>query len=216
MVRTNYRNHKEALKRIMPADYLNEIDQYNVRQARPTLGRCALLVIDMQQYFLSMATPILGNVLSIIEACRSKDIRIIFTQHGHKDVSKEDGMLAEWWGDLIEYGSKDWALINSLKPLETEGVIEKNQYSVFHGTGLDESLKSRKIDELIITGVMTNCCCETTARDAFVKDYRVFFVSDATATVNDELHIASLKNLAFGFAYIMSTEQLCSNIHQNT
>ena len=193
----------------MPPDYLSEIDQYNVRQTCPKPGRCALLVIDMQQYFLSIATPVLGNVLSVIEACRSKGIRIIFTRHGHRDVSEDGGMLAEWWGDLIECGSKDWELIKPLKPADVDGIIDKNRYSVFHGTGLDESLKSRKIDELIIIGVMTNCCCETTARDAFVRDYRVFFVSDATATVNDELHVASLKNLAFGFAHIVSTEQLC-------
>lgn len=193
----------------MPPDYLNEINQYNVRHAWPKPGRCALLVIDMQQYFLSIAAPILGNVLSIIEACRSVDIRTIFTRHGHKNISEDGGMLVAWWGDLIEYGSKDWELINALKPSDTDGVIDKNRYSVFHGTGLDESLRSRKIEELIITGVMTNCCCETTARDAFVRDYRVFFVSDATATANDELHVASLKNLAFGFAHIISTEQLC-------
>ena len=193
----------------MPPDYLNEIKQYNIRPARPKPSRCALLVIDMQQYFLSIAAPIIGNVLSIIEASRSVDIRTIFTRHGHKNISEDGGMLAAWWGDLIEYGSKDWELINALKPSDTDGVIDKNRYSVFHGTGLDESLKSRKIEELIITGVMTNCCCETTARDAFVRDYRVFFVSDATATANDELHLASLKNLAFGFAHIISTEQLC-------
>ena len=192
----------------MPPDYLNEINQYNVRRAWPKPGRCALLVIDMQQYFLSIAAPILGNVLSIIEACRSVDIRTIFTRHGHKDVSKDGGMLAAWWGDLIGYGSKNWELINALKPSDTDGIIDKNRYSVFHGTGLDENLRSRKIEELIITGVMTNCCCETTVRDAFVRDYRVFFVSDATATANDELHLASLKNLAFGFAHIISTEQL--------
>ena len=52
---------------IMPPDYLSEIEQYNIRQARPKPGRCALLVIDMQQYFLSIATPILGNILSVIE-----------------------------------------------------------------------------------------------------------------------------------------------------
>ncbi len=192
----------------MPPDYLNEINQYNVRRAWPKPGRCALLVIDMQQYFLSIAAPILGNVLSIIEACRSVDIRTIFTRHGHKDVSKDGGMLAAWWGDLIGYGSKNWELINALKPSDTDGIIDKNRYSVFHGTGLDENLRSRKIEELIITGVMTNCCCETTVRDAFVRDYRVFFVSDATATANDELHLASLKNLAFDFAHIISTEQL--------
>ena len=194
----------------MPTDYLNQIDQYNIRHACPEPGRCALLVIDMQRYFFSIATPILGNVLSIIEACRSKGIRIIFTRHGHRDVSEDGGMLAEWWGDQIDHGSKDWELIEALKASDADIIIDKNRYSVFHETGFHEILKSQKIDELIITGVMTNCCCETTARDAFVRDYRVFFVSDATATVNDELHVASLKNLAFGFAYIVSTEPLCS------
>ncbi len=193
----------------MSPDYLKEIDQYNIRQAWPEPEKCALLVIDMQQYFLSIAKPVLGNVLAIIEACRSKGMGIIFTRHGHRDISKDGGILAKWWGDLIEYGSKDWELIKSLAPTGTESILDKNRYSVFKSTGLDESLKSGKIEALIITGVMTNCCCETTARDAFVRDYRVFFISDATATVNDDLHIATLKNLAFGFAHIVSTKQLC-------
>jgi isochorismate hydrolase len=199
----------EFREETMTTDYLAQIDQYNIRNACPETGRCALLVIDMQRYFFSIAAPILGNVQSIIQACRSKGIRIIFTRHGHRDVSENGGMLAEWWDDQIDYGSKDWELIDALKASHDDIIIDKNRYSVFHGTGFHEILKSQKIDELIITGVMTNCCCETTARDAFVRDYRVFFVSDATATVNDELHIASLKNLAFGFAYIVSTKPLC-------
>jgi len=193
----------------MPPDYLNQIKPYNIRHACPKPGKCTLLVIDMQQYFYSIAIPILENVLSIIDACRSKGIRTIFTRHGHKNILEDGGMLAEWWGDQIDYGSKDWELNKSLTPSAADEIIDKNRYSAFHGTGLDDSLKSKKIDELIITGVMTNCCCETTARDAFVRDYRVFFVSDATATVSDELHLASLKNLAFGFSYILSTKQLC-------
>lgn len=193
----------------MSSDYLSEINQYNIRRAWPKPDRCALLVIDMQQYFLSIAAPILGNVMSVIKACKSKGVKIIFTRHGHRDISKDGGMLKKWWGDLIDYGSKDWKLIDSLKPTDTDVIVDKNRYSVFQGTGLEERLKSGEIEELIITGVMTNCCCETTARDAFVKDFRVFFVSDATATVNDGLHIASLKNLAYGFAHIISTEQLC-------
>ncbi|MBS3809371.1 MAG: isochorismatase family protein [Desulfobacterales bacterium] len=94
--------------------------------------------------------------------------------------------------------------------MDYDAVLDKNRYNAFHGTSLDESLRSIKIQELIITGVLTNCCCETTARDAFVRDYRVFFAGDATATVNEELHLASLKNLAFGFAHIMGTEQICN------
>lgn len=196
----------------MPSDYLKEISSYNIRPAWPKPGKCVLLVIDMQQYFLALASHIVGNVLSIVEACRAKGIRVIFTRHGHKDISRDGGMLSKWWGDGIKYGSKDWELIKGLTPLETEGILDKNRYSAFFGTGLDEGLKSRGIEELVITGVMTNCCCETTARDAFVRDYRVFFVSDATATVDEELHLASLKNLAYGFAHILSTEELCRHI----
>jgi len=190
-------------------DRFKEIFQYNIREAKPRPAKCALLVIDMQQYFQSIASPIIGNVISIIEACRSRNMRIIFTRHGHSDMSKDGGMLYQWWGDCIEYGSKDWELIKAIQPAKYDAVLDKNRYNAFYGTTLDESLRSIKIEELIITGVLTNCCCETTARDAFVRDYRIFFAEDATATVNEELHLASLKNLAFGFAHILSTDQIC-------
>ena len=190
-------------------NYLKEISHYNIRKTKPRPSKCAHLVIDMQQYFKSIASPIIGNVISIIETCRSKNMRIIFTRHGLKDLSKDGGMLDKWWGDSIMYGTKDWELIKALHPENNDAILDKNRYNAFHGTGLDESLKSIKVEELIITGVLTNCCCETTARDAFIRDYRVFFVGDATATVNEELHLASLNNLAFGFSHIVSTDQVC-------
>jgi len=190
-------------------DYLREIASYNIRDAKPRASKCALLVIDMQRFFQSIASPIIGNVLSIIEACRSRDMRIIFTRHGHEDISEDGGMLAEWWGDYIQYGSREWDLLEALRPGDNETILDKKRYNAFHGTGLDESLIQIGGEDLIITGVLTNCCCETTARDAFVRDYRVFFVGDATATVNADLHLASLKNLAFGFAHILSTDQIC-------
>ena len=192
----------------MSSNYSKEISQYNIRRANPRPDRCALMVIDMQEYFNALALPILDNVRSIMEACRSKGIPIVFTRHGHTDIPKDGGMLEKWWGDVIHYGSRAWEFIEALGPLDTDVVLEKNRYSAFWGTGLDELFRSRKIEEIIITGVMTNCCCETTARDAFVRDYRVFFVSDATAPVNEELHTASLKNLAFGFAHVVSTQEL--------
>lgn len=192
----------------MTSEYFKEISKYNTRQAKPTPSKCALLVIDMQQYFQSIASNILGNVISIIEACRLRNMRIIFTRHGHHDIIEDGGMLSQWWDDFIQYGSKDWELIKALQPSDYDAILDKNRYNAFHGTNLDESLKSIKTEELIITGALTNYCCETTARDAFVRDYRVFFVGDATATVDEELHLATLKNLAFGFAHIVSTEQI--------
>jgi len=69
-------------------------------------------------------------------------------------------------------------------------------------------LRDLGVQELIVTGVLTNCCCENTAREAFDLDYRVFFASDGTAAANEELHLSTLRNLAFGFAYVQSSDQL--------
>jgi isochorismate hydrolase len=198
----------------MATNYLDEIKEYNLRQALPTPDKTALLVIDMQCYFRELAEPILGNVLSLIENCREKGVRILFTRHGHRDLSKDGGMLRKWWGELIVYGTREWELIEELNPAETEPIIDKNRYSAFFNTGLDEQLRSLDVEDLIISGVMTNCCCETTARDAFVHDYRVFFVADATATADEELHLSSLKNLAYGFAYIVETKDLCNHLRK--
>ncbi|NLI81862.1 MAG: isochorismatase family protein [Deltaproteobacteria bacterium] len=191
-------------------NYLKEIKQYNVRQASPSSGKTALIVVDMQRYFEGVAAPILENVVALLHACRAAGVRVVFTRHGHRDPMKDGGMLTRWWSDLIVHGTLEWALMEDLSPNPDEPIIDKIRYSAFHGTNLDEWLRRIGIEDLIITGVLTNCCCETTARDAFVRDYRVFFVADGTATVNEELHVASLKNLAFGFAHVVDAKSLCA------
>ena len=190
-------------------NHLEDIRKYNVRKAWPRPGKCALLVVDMQNYFLPVASPIVDRVLSIVNACRLRNVRILFTRHGHRDIEKDGGLLLQWWGDCILHGTRDWEIMDVLTPSQTDSVVDKNRYSAFFGTGLDEMLRAEGIEELIITGVMTNCCCETTARDAFMRDYRVFFLSDATAAADEELHLATLKNMAFAFAHVLDTESLC-------
>ncbi len=192
----------------MSKDYLQHIEQYNIRQAWPVPEKAALLVIDMQLYFKPIAQPIVDNVISLIECFRANNRKTFFTRHGHRDPKTDGGMLARWWGDLIQYGSAEWELLKELGLTPKDTIVDKNRYSAFYDTQLDAELRADEIEDLIICGVMTNCCCETTARDAFVRDYRVFFVADATATANEELHIASLKNLAYGFAHIVNTKDL--------
>ena len=198
----------------MENSYLTQIKDYNVRQAWPVPGKAALLVIDMQLYFKPVAQPVVDNVISLIECFRKNDGRILFTRHGHRDPKKDGGMLRRWWGDLILYGSAEWELIDGLPLQDLDTIIDKNRYSAFLGTELDNCLQNTGIEDLIITGVLTNCCCETTARDAFMRDYRVFFVADATAAPTEELHLASLKNLAYGFAYIVTTRDLCNKLNK--
>jgi len=95
-------------------------------------------------------------------------------------------------------------------------VLIKINTLLFFQTELHDVLQANKIEDVIIVGVMTNCCCETTAREAFMYGYRVFFINDATSTVNEELHLATLKNLSFGFACIQDTKHLVSDLSEST
>jgi isochorismate hydrolase len=93
---------------------------------------------------------------------------------------------------------------------EEDKLVEKHTYSAFYDTDLESFLKGMGKTEVIVAGVMTNLCCETTAREAFVRGFRVFFSADATATSSEDLHSATLKNLAYGFAYIVDCQRLKS------
>lgn len=176
------------------------------------MEQAALLVIDMQEYFRSMVTDIIPHVEMLISVCRDSKVTVVYTQHGHDDPEQDGGMLGQWWGELILTGTEGATIFPEIRPLPGEKLVVKNRYSAFHNTDLDEYLKSLGIKDVIISGVMTNLCCETTARDAFVRDFRVFFLADGTATAGKEYHLATLRNLAYGFAYILTCDELIDHI----
>jgi nicotinamidase-related amidase len=109
-------------------------------------------------------------------------------------------------------GSPESEIHDELAPLPGEKVILKHRYSAFYNTDLETVLRCIKIEDLVIGGVMTNLCCESTARDAYYRDYRVFFLADGTGSINEEMHEASLLNLAFGFAYITTTNSIIGEL----
>ena len=93
-------------------------------------------------------------------------------------------------------------------PVEADLVVRKNTYDAFNGTELAQSLADMGVTDLVVCGVMTNLCCETTAREAFCRDLRVKFVADGTGTAADSMQIATLINLAYGFAEVVLAEDL--------
>jgi len=193
---------------------LTEIEEYNTHKANIDIKNAALLVIEMQNVFKSDMEIIsdnqVSNIKNIIDWSEKCGAKVIYVRHN--DSSPLSQPLINWWnGDKIEYGSEGWQIIEGFN---TTGktIIDKNQYSAFFETNLDNLLKSQSIKDIIVTGVMANCCCETTARDAFMRGYRVFFISDATATTCKDLHLATLKNLSFGFACIKSSHDLISEL----
>nr|XP_043619042.1 nicotinamidase 2-like [Erigeron canadensis] len=181
--------------------------KYQTRTRNPNPKASVLLVIDMQNHFSSIAKQIIPSITFTIQTCREASIPIIFTRHCHKSQG-DHGMLGEWWNDLIIDGTYESELMNDLGRRKEDMIVEKHTYSAFRGTGLEEQLKEMGIEEVIITGVMTNLCCETTAREAFVRGFRVFFSTDGTATSDEALHEATLMNMAYGFAYLVDSNSL--------
>ena len=170
-------------------------------------GASVLLVIDMQRFFLDEAShaclpagkvivPVVGD---LVRAYRARSLPVVFTRHGHS-VEGDVGMMGRWWGDVLREDSALGEIVPELAPLPSERVVRKERYSAFKGTGLGEYLAARQVRRVVVTGVMTHLCCEGTARDAFMEDFGVFFVVDGTASINEALHVASLKTAAHGFA----------------
>ncbi len=177
----------------------------------PGQGKIGILLIDLQEYFRAMIQPMLSNLQHIITTARERNIPLIFTQHGHKST-EEAGMLGAWWADLIIKETTEAQLLPELNIGPKDIIIQKDRYNAFYNTDLAEKLKQRNIKDLVIGGVMTNLCCETTARDAFVRDYRVFFLADGTSTGEEDYHLSTLKNLSFGFATLMTCAQFISTM----
>lgn len=167
--------------------------------------RTALLVLDMQEYFLDpgshafipSATAILPGVQKLIAAYSAGSRLVVFTRHINDD--RNAGMMSAWWQDLIREES---ALSKISAELDTTAgkTLSKTQYDAFYQTDLKNILRGEGVEQVVITGVMTHLCCETTARSAFMRGFEVFFAIDGTATYTEAFHQATLLNLAHGFA----------------
>ena len=200
--------------------WLDKIRPYNRHELQLNVAASALLVVDMQQFFLDEASPtftcggvaILPGVKRLIDKFRQAERPVIFTRHVHHPNDLDSGIMGWWWqGKCIE-GSPESKIHSELAPKPHEKIVSKHRYSAFYNTDLETVLRCLKIEDVVISGVMTNLCCESTARDAYYRDYRVFLPADGTGAINEELHLASLMNLAFGFACITNIAAITAQL----
>jgi len=165
----------------------------------------ALIVVDMQKYFLDPAShafipsaqALIPGINKLVNAFHSTGRPVIFTRH--LNSAQNAKLMNRWWKEII---TSENPLSHITEDLNVSGgtVIEKSQYDAFYDTPFEDILKANEVQKLIICGVMTQLCCETTARSAFVRGFEVFFTVDGTATYNADFHLATLLNLAYGFA----------------
>lgn len=196
--------------------WLEKIAPFNQHQMHLNKDKAALLVIDMQRFFLDKNSPtftcgglaILPILKECIAAFREAKRPVIYTRHVHHPKHIDAGIMEWWWQGMCLEGSPESEVHHFIAPLNEEKTILKHRYSAFYNTDLETVLRCLKIEELVVSGIMTNMCCESTARDAYYRDYKVFFLADGTGTVNEEMHLASLLNLAFGFAFVTTAKEV--------
>jgi bifunctional isochorismate lyase/aryl carrier protein len=192
-----------------------EISRQKVLEFQPL--KSALLVLDMQSYFLDASShayvpssqAIVNGISQLIKAYSDHQLPIFFSQH--INTPENAGMMSVWWKDLITPDHPHHRIIPEIDT-SVGTIIKKNQYDAFHQTPLEEMLQTNGVTQVVISGVMTHLCCETTARSAFMRGYQVFFLVDGTATYNLAYHRASLINLSHGFASLVFVKDILAAI----
>src|SRR5579864_4080620 len=198
--------------------------------------KTAMIVVDMQNDFVAsgavMETPaarqIVPKIAEALEICRNAGIKIIYTAHVHRRDGCDMGLFDDVHPpianrDALVDGTPGVEVYPDLAPAPGEHVIKKHRYSGFFGTDLDIILREWLIDTVIISGTTTENCCHATARDAMFRNYRVVFLSDATATYDypdrgfgampaADVHHATLVILAASTAHVMSVKDLRTRI----
>lgn len=193
------------------------------------VANSALLVIDMQNSFChedgalfrpyGSPIPDLDGIIDrcahLVRWCRDKQIPVIFTRQIHQTGYEELGptlsrhrerMLAS--GALLA-GSWDADIIQELTPHAADHVVDKSQYDAFWRTTLDELLDRLEISELLICGVVTNACVETTTRSAAMRGYRATVFSDCCGSRTLRYHEMSLECMeAFGVALVRESSEV--------
>jgi len=194
------------------------------RIGRVDLSRSALLVIDVQNDFChpdgglgkrgistDAAQAMAKHTAVLIDMARAAMLTVIYAKTIHAAWTDSASWIRRHQDrglELCRAGS--WgAEFYGLSPLPDEPVIVKHRYDAFHGTDLELILRARGIEGLLLAGVATNICVETTAREAFVRDYSLTLVEDCLAGSSDAEHHASLQTLKKYFdAFVMSAQQI--------
>lgn len=189
-------------------------------------ARTVLVVIDMQNYFVApgemgevpLAREIVPNINRLAEAVRTAGGSVVWVQNSTNDTRQSWSVLHDHlmtparrerrWASMDEAanGHKLWPALDA-RPEDAR--IVKKRYSAFiqGSSGLEAHLRARGIDTLLIAGTATNVCCESTARDAMMLNFRAAMISDGNATFTDEIHAASLRSFYAFFGDVLTTDE---------
>ena len=188
--------------------------------------RAALLLIDVQKVYTTLESPLfveghenaIANMNRLIEDARTRGHLLVYVRHLHRRDGSDAGRMFDYLGSAGEMSFVEGTDEVALDPrlvVDAGGLhLTKNRYSAFVGTHLDATLKEKQINRIVVTGFMTDYCCETTARHGHDLDYFVDFIMDATGCpdASTEIRQPLIKSvtsavLLGGFARVITSEQ---------
>jgi len=199
--------------------WLDEIEPYNSREVQFDLGSAALVVVDMQRFLCEPGNPlytencaaVLPGIRLLLKHFRERGRPVIFAAQQSKGELIDRGeSLRKWWPVVPLEGSREVEIVEALAPLPSEKVIAKRRYSAFFATDLELTLRTMQVRQVVVAGLFTNVCVEGTARDAFMNDFLVFLPADACAALNEKMHLAALRTLAYWYAKVVPVSALIS------
>lgn len=179
----------------------------------------ALLVIDVQNEYFTGQLPVthpdksLENILKVMQTATEQNIPVIVVQHTETEADTP----------VFKKGTPTWELHPEIAKQPHDLLIEKNLPGSFTGTELEDWLKAHEIDTIVISGYMTQMCCDTTARQAAHLNYSVEFLSDSTGTLAfeneagrataEELHRSTLVSQSSGLAKVLPTADWIASLN---
>jgi ureidoacrylate peracid hydrolase len=193
----------------------------------------ALIVVDMQNGFLrpdgfmaaaglniDQCIAAIAPNQRVITACRKAGIPVIFTRYTLRADYKDAGLLGEIYPALKESGAmvagtRDWEIAEELKPMPGDIVLDKQRYSSFYNTNLEVVLRGLGITLLVVTGVTTNICVESTVRDAFFRDFKVTVIEDCVGAVDELMQQGPLHSFRYGFGDVVKSDEFISAIKRD-
>jgi len=187
--------------------------------------RTALLVIDMQNAFVAPGAPIevpaaraiVAPINRLAAALRARGVPVIWVMHENQEGGRDwagffDAFVApgrrEQAAAALVAGSPLQALWPGLEAHPQDLRVAKNRYSAFIKGDFQQTLREKGIDTLLIAGTKTNVCCESTARDAMMLDFKVVLLSDCTAALSDDEQRATLENVIQQFGDVRTADEV--------
>jgi ureidoacrylate peracid hydrolase len=195
-----------------------------------TKNDSALLIVDMQNAFLdkggslskmgldtSRATRVIEPIIKLKDEFEKNKLPVIYLQHAHRNDGLDSGLIDKVFPPIMQLGhckegTWDCEMVDELKPKSNDIIVKKYRFSGFYNTQLDNVLRQIGAGTLVVCGIATNICVESTVRDAFYRDYNVFVPEETTAGFFVEAEKAALENFKFAFARVVSLGQIISDL----